>query len=302
MAIKTSRAKEPAQVYIDHEQCILCGQCIKVCYGKPLYIADGKIQVDQNRLFGCVGCGHCMAVCPQGCITIDGRCLSPSDSIDLPDVKNKTNYPELKNLMIARRSIRHYLDKEVEQDKIDKILDAASSAPFGYPPSDVRVLVINGKEKVKQFAFDNIDFAFSIRWLFSPLMQLLLRSFISKETAESLKTFVYPVCGFFAESKARDEDCLLYGAPTAMLFYGSAYSDPCDPYIAATYAMLAAESLGMGSCMIGSVVPFLKYSKKLKEKYNISRKMRDGLIVIFGYPAVEFRRGIKRTFADVRCF
>ena len=299
MAIATSRTREAAQVYIDHSQCILCGRCVEVCCGNPLYMAGGKIQVDQARLFGCVGCGHCMAVCPQACITVNGRCLSPSDCLELPDPDKRANYPELHNLLLSRRSIRRYSDREVEPEKIDQILTTASTAPFGYPPCDVGVLVIRGKDKVKQFAFANIDFSSRVRWLFSPLMQLVLRPFIGKAAVETFKSFVNPALGFFAEEKARGEDWLLYGAPAAMLFYGSPYSDPCDSYIAATYAMLAAESLGLGACMIGSVVPFLKYNTKLKEEYAIPRDMRDGLVVTLGYPAVKFRRGIRRTFRQV---
>jgi len=87
-----------------------------------------------------------------------------------------------------------------------------------------------------------------------------------------------------------------------MYFYGSPYTDPADPIIAATYAMIAAESLGLGTCMLGAVHPLIqngKKAQKFREKYGIKYTSREGLIVIFGYPAVQFRKGIKRTFACV---
>ena len=80
------------------------------------------------------------------------------------------------------------------------------------------------------------------------------------------------------------------------------YSDPVDPIIPATYAMLAAESLGMGSCMIGTIAPFLKYSKKLRGKYGIPLKNRQGIMVIFGYPAIKFHKALRRTFASVHYY
>ncbi|MBP1663624.1 MAG: nitroreductase [Bacteroidetes bacterium] len=86
-----------------------------------------------------------------------------------------------------------------------------------------------------------------------------------------------------------------------MYFYGSPYCDPADPIIAATYVMIAAESLGLGTCMIGSVHPLIQYGKKaekLRKKYQIKYKSREGLFVIFGYPAVHYNRGIMRTFAS----
>jgi nitroreductase len=85
-----------------------------------------------------------------------------------------------------------------------------------------------------------------------------------------------------------------------MYFYGSPYSDPADAYIPATYAMLVAESLGLGTCMIGSINPFLKRgASSLKKKYKINPKNRNGIFLIIGYPKVKYHKGIKRTFAKV---
>ena len=69
--------------------------------------------------------------------------------------------------------------------------------------------------------------------------------------------------------------------------------------VAATYAMLAAESLGLGSCMIGTPAYFIKYSKDLKQKYNLPRKNQPGIVVIFGYPRIRFRKALRRRLAKV---
>jgi len=64
--------------------------------------------------------------------------------------------------------------------------------------------------------------------------------------------------------------------------------------------MLAAESLGLGTCMIGSVHPFLSHgATALKKEYNINPKNRNGIFLIIGYPKVKYHKGIKRTFAKV---
>ena len=60
MPLVTRRAKENAQVIIDHELCSLCGLCVNVCTG-PLHIENDQVQVDQSILFGCYGCGQCAA-------------------------------------------------------------------------------------------------------------------------------------------------------------------------------------------------------------------------------------------------
>ncbi|MCI0522405.1 MAG: nitroreductase, partial [Bacteroidales bacterium] len=83
---------------------------------------------------------------------------------------------------------------------------------------------------------------------------------------------------------------------------GSPYSDPADPIVAATYAMIAGESLGLGTCMLGAIHPLIqngKKAEKLRGKYGIQYRSREGIFVIFGYSAVKYVKGIKRTFASV---
>ncbi len=93
-----------------------------------------------------------------------------------------------------------------------------------------------------------------------------------------------------------------YDAPLALYFYGSPYTDPADPIVAATYAMLAAESMGLGTCMLGAMHPFIQSGGKAKafrEKHGIKFKSREGVFVILGYPAVAYKKGIRRTFASI---
>jgi len=116
------------------------------------------------------------------------------------------------------------------------------------------------------------------------------------------KGFIRPLFKVYPEKMREEINVVNYDAPLAMYFYGSPYTDPADPIIAATYAMIAAESLGLGTCMLGAVHPLIQNGKKagkFREKYGIKYTSREGLIVAFGYPAVKFRKGIKRTFACV---
>lgn len=298
MSIKTSRTEGTAVICIDRKKCTACGLCAKVCCGQPLEFKNGEIHINQQRLFGCIACGQCMAVCPNSCISITGREMSPNDRVDLTDTDHAT-YSQLLSLMARRRSIRRYTDREVEQAKLEQILTAAAQAPMGIPPSDVRVLVLQGKEKVRQFSFDFIELAARQKWLFSPLARTLLRPILGKATVDVFKTFALPAVTDFIDAKKRGENHVLYDAPLAILFYNSAYSDPADASIAATYAMLSGEAQGLGTCMIGSMVPFIRYSKTFKHKYGIDAGMKDGLVVIFGYPEIHYSYGLNRTLAQI---
>lgn len=300
MSIFTSRTNENGRITILYDRCNSCGMCVEVCKDFSLKIEDGKLAVSEKPLFGCVACGHCMAICPQNAIEISGREMTADDRIDLSEMKNKSNYEQLKNLMIGRRSIREFKDQEPGEEMIQKIIDAAVSAPMGVPPSDVHLLVIKGKDKVREFSFDVIDYFRKISWVFSPKFIWMWRLF-GKEAYLMMKSFGNPLVNFMTETREKNENYLLYDAPLALYFSGSPYADPADAYIAATYAMLAAESLGLGSCMIGSIHPIIQYgAKKLKRKWKLQEKSPAGIVVIFGHPKYKFRSGIRRSFADVK--
>ena len=301
MPLVTRRAKGNAEVFIDHELCNRCGLCVKVCKG-PLYIENERLQVDQSILFGCIGCGQCAAICPHKCIVVKGRELSEKDLIDLPPPEQRADYEQLHSLLLGRRSIRDFKDREVEPEVIQKILDAVCTAPMGLPPSEVQVLVLKGFDSVREFAVDMVKVFKSSKWLFSPLALGIMRPFIGKEAYDLMKTFAAPLPDLFSEKMAQGEDLLLYGAPLAMYFYASPTSDPLDFAIAGTYAMLAAESLGLGTCMIGTIAPFLKYRNPVGKKYGIPTDNNHGIMIIFGYPKYKYTRSIKRSLGGVTYF
>ncbi len=301
MPIPTSRAKEKSNIKIDRDLCIGCGECVEVCKDFSLVLSDDKAEISDNPAFGCIGCGHCMAICPTGAIQITGRTLSPEDMFVLPAAETAAGYDQINNLFIRRRSIREFVDKPVPPEVIEKILAAARTSPMGLPPSDVNVLVLDSKEKNRQFAVDFCNFLERMRWFVSPWFLILMRPFWGKSNDEMFRGFVKPMFDIFTGMMKKGVNVVTYDAPLAMYFYGSPFSDPADPIVAATTAMYAAESLGLGTCMLGSVHPMIQNGsggRKFRETHGIKYASREGVIVIFGYPSVVYRKGIRRTFAS----
>jgi formate hydrogenlyase subunit 6/NADH:ubiquinone oxidoreductase subunit I len=303
MPIPTSRTHEAGQITIDQEKCNGCGLCVEVCSDNNISIIDGKATVTkENSVFGCIACGHCMAICPTGAIQVNGRCLSPDDLFTLPEKSEAASYDSLLKLYQRRRSIREFKDKPVEQELIDKILAAASQAPMGLPPSDVSVLVLNGKEKVFKFSKDYCDYLESLKWMVSPWFLTLARPFWGKANADMFRDFIRPLINTYTGSMKKGENMVMYDAPLALYFYGSPFTDPADPIIACTYAMHAAESLGLGTCMLGGIHLFIQSggaAKKFREKQGIHCKSREGLFLIIGHSKIKYQHGINRTFANV---
>ncbi len=302
MAIPTSRVKEIGTITLIDEKCNGCGLCVSVCKDFSLILENGKVALSNTPIFGCIGCGHCMAICPTGAIEISGREISPSDLFQLPQKESATDYESLLSLLMRRRSVREFNNKPVSDEMIQKIIDAATTAPMGLPPSDVNVLVLNGQAKVRAFAQDFCLYLKGMKWFVSSWFLALMRPFWGKANHEMFKGFVKPLFDVYIGSLEKGENVVNYDAPLAMYFYGSPFTDPADPIVAATYAMLAGESLGLGTCMLGAVHPLIQNGSKariFREKYGIKFKSREGLIVIFGHSKVKYQKGIRRTFASV---
>lgn len=302
MAIPTSRAKEAAEIRIDSEKCNGCGLCVTVCKDFSLDIENKKVQLSNTSVFGCIACGHCMAICPTGAIKIEGRTLSPNQLFDLPPKESATTYEQQLSLFQRRRSVREFQDRNIEPEVIEKILAAARTAPMGLPPSDVNVLILDSKEKSLAFVKDFCDYMKGMRWLVSGWFLALMRPFWGKANDEMFRGFVRPMFDIYPSYLNKGINVVTYDAPLTMYFYGSPFTDPADPIVAATYAMIAGESLGLGTCMLGAMHPLIQNggkAKKFREAHGIKYASREGLFVIFGYPAVKYRKGIERTFASV---
>jgi ferredoxin len=299
MPIQTGRASDSGCVTIDRTKCTVCGTCADICPSETLSLNNNQIVIDHQALFGCIACGQCMAVCPEECIEVTGRDLSPQDMVPLPPDESRTDYARLYSLLLARRSARRFSDKTVDQSTIDNLVAAVSTAPMGIPPSDVELLVLNSRAKVKEFGDDLVAGIKRSKPVLSLFASPIARPFVGKVTYLSMKTFIVPLCEFLVKSREEGNDYLFYDAPLAFYFHSSSFSDPADSIIAATYATIAAESLGLGSCMIGTVAPFLGRSKPMMKKWDIPAKNRQGLMVIFGYQTTPYRRAIKRRLARV---
>lgn len=299
MMISTSRTSENGTITIDHEKCNGCGICVNVCKSFCLELDGKKLHLTGDVKFGCIGCGQCVAVCQQDAIMVTGRTLSTDDYAPLKHLQMQPD--SLYSLMLNRRSVRDFHKHPVPDELIEKIMQFASTAPMGIPPSDVGVLIIKGSDKVREFSFDFIEILEKMQKMMKPLPLALMSLTMSKEDKKAMKEFVKPLVDFIVESKKSDKDYLLYDAPLAIMFYCKQMADSADPVIASTYAMLAAESLGLGSCMIGTIGPFIKRTgKSFKAKYGLPEKMRDSLVIIIGYPKYKYRKTIKRTFAEIK--
>ena len=59
-------------ITFDRDKCIQCGLCADDCVAKCISMNQNNYPYmkDENR---CLGCQHCLAICPKGAITFNDK-------------------------------------------------------------------------------------------------------------------------------------------------------------------------------------------------------------------------------------
>lgn len=289
---------EAVSTTIDRQRCTLCGQCVAVCPTESLAVRDGQLQTVSQGFMGCFACGQCMMTCSTGAIRVTGRRLAPEDLVPLPPKDETASAEQLDGLLVGRRSVRHFTEAEVPRELVDRILAMTATAPIGIPPSEVGIVVFHGRAKVRQFTVDALAAYAQVLRFTRPWLLALMRPVLGRAQYEMMRDFVRPLFEAMLHEAQQGRDVFTYDAPLALLFHYSPKGDATDAHIAATYAMLAAEALGLGSCMLGTPVA-LERARAFKEKYGIPAENKTGLALVIGYPKHHFRHGIRRQLASI---
>lgn len=291
--------KDRGRAMVDDAACTGCGLCVENCPDEVLSLVGGKARAGDGIFVGCLACGQCVAICPAEAIAVEGRGMRRDDRLPLPKIEAPATADQIAAILYGRRSVRRYAAREVERAMLDWILEMTATAPMGIPPSDVGVLVFHGRAKVATFAAEMCASFKQMAKQLNPFMLGLMRLWTKKTEHESMRDFIVPLLKMLSQKHEEGHDMFTYDAPAALLFHHGPLADGADCHIAATYAMLAAESQGLGSCLLGSAVG-LNYDKKLKAQYGIPAENKVGLAMALGYPAVKFQRGVKRRLASVK--
>ena len=292
--------EKPVKVNINEETCIKCGKCVDICPAYFLELHQGEFpsQVSVDKSFmGCIQCGHCMMSCPTAAIEILGEDIDKEHLASLD--KEKVSYDNFIELALQRRSVRKYTDKDISTSDLGKIIKAASTSATSVPPTETKVLIIKGREKVQELADDVIEELEKMKKALNPVVLNMIKVFKGKNSHKLFTDFILPLCDDIAEKRVNGEDVLFFNAPVVILFYHTDCAENVDAVIASNTAMLAAESLGLGTCYIGTLGAIFENSNRLKQKYKIQKSDKVGIGFTLGYPRVEFNKGFYRKFKEV---
>jgi len=280
---------------VSRELCTLCGACAEEC-GASLFKlttdqTDGSDRLVHEDPYGwCTGCGHCLAVCPESAILWNGAeaALEPS-GIEHPE--NLCSYDRLLPFLQSKRSIRRYRPRQPVREQITAVLEAMRWAPSGHNLQASRYLAITDRSLLQAITDHTVEGFRKFRTIIR--MRKLLKPFVPVNLYKVLDSPGL-LEGVNAMIRQREEgqDPILFDAPAAIVVYypNMGALSLIDPTISFTYGMLAAHSLGLGSCWIGFAIQSLYKDRAMRRLLGVPADMIVAGVMTLGYPVPVYHR------------
>lgn len=317
-----------ARFVVDGEKCNACQKCVDTCPGQLLEMV-GELPVNKHdtgkSALGCIGCKNCYAVCPEGAIDVRGyyqvehgfyqtQLRSPT----LPNPFGEAESPAFEELeprltpvekvIYTRRSNRLYKKKKVPEELLRRVVEAGRFAPSQGNSQPWSFIVLSDRDLI-----DRIGAECAKR--VAPVSKLYLGNGDKKKNL--LKTLAVNALARltpnnFDQRLAHGIDTVVHGekwdmflhAPSLILVLGDKRSigDPLiDAVLAAHNMVLAAHSLGLGTCYVG-FVKMLNTLPELKHELGIAWPYKVMTSIALGYPRTRTDKAVARERPKVTWF
>lgn len=244
-------------IVIDKMKCVGCGLCVSDCPNSYLYLENEKACTQK---VGCIECGHCYAICPQGAVTMVNYACDDEASVPMTSIDSETLLAAMK----SRRSIRQFTDQPVEEEKLQKILEAGRYAPTGANAQNVSFTILGSKQDQAEKIC--VGIFRKGKDLGSNFVQYLKRIEI-------------------------DDDFFFKGAPLVIVVHSK---NAVNASLVSAYMEIMAESLGLGVLYSGFFRLCAKLSKELRQLIGLPKGEEVVTCLIIGYPAVKYQRIVPR--------
>ena len=266
---------------INRDKCIACMQCIKDCPTQVISLVEGKAEINNT---GCIKCGHCVAICPVEAVSTDD--FDMNEVIPYDKETFSVDPENLMNFMKFRRSVRRFKDKEVEKEKILKIIEAGRFSQTSTNNQDVSYIVVTDRiDELKGLVHESLkkkgDYILAN---LSPETQHLERY---------AKAWVRMHEMYKVDPK---KDRIFFNAPLAILVKTNT---PINGGIASAKMELMVDALGLGTFFCGFLIAALKDSKELLDFFGVKDSNEIISCLVIGYPDVKYQRTAPRKKADI---
>lgn len=314
----------------ESKRCLNCGSCKASFAGFPEYF--GKI---------CLACHDCETVCPNHALLMpnfyrvdEGRFASdydfPLDSRDgmpnplrlgrpAPFREIESQITPTEKVIYERRSVRIFKPDPVPRELIERVLEAGRFAPTAGNCIGYKVTVITDKEILDEWHKSTIFFLSNVSnltmiknplWdIFKRILVLVRPSSFDQRPMAAISGLTRARFGSKNHRHGIHEIDTFFDAPCAILLHGHHHHVSHREIglgIIAQTMVLAAHSLGLGTCYQGlplntlKQAPWMKFKKGLREKLGIEWPYEPVVMFVMGYPAVKVDGAVPREFPQVK--
>lgn len=267
------------QFEVDQDRCTQCGECVRDCLFNVIEI-DEYPYISADNEPRCIGCQHCLAVCPTAALSILGK--KPEESSSLKDTLPSPQ--QMETLIMGRRSTRRYQKKGVAPELIHHLLEVTSHAPTAVNQRNTVLTVVDDAEAMDRFR--------------NEVTEAALKAARDGRIAPEMKRIED-----YLKGCEDGTDVIFRDAPH--LLVASAPPDTIAPmadcHIAVSYFELLANSHGIGTvwngiarAIISAVVPEAAIRLGIPEDHQIV------CVMSFGNPAVKYHRTVQRPGGVIR--
>ena len=134
-----------SKLKINEELCTACKMCQQVCIRDNIVVDDIARETGGN----CFECGHCMAICKAGAITLKSYEGNEDRIQEYNSREIPVEYDDLLQLLKQRRSIRWFKNKKIDKATFDKLFEGAYYSPSAQNNQDIEFVVVD--EKLDEF-------------------------------------------------------------------------------------------------------------------------------------------------------
>lgn len=289
---------------IDADLCIACNKCIDVCPDRILKTGrEGEIIVLNEQ---CMLCGHCQAVCPVEAIVIPAltshlglQSMDEEEASGLPGVSTAA----LLQLMRARRSCRLFTKDPVELSLLTDLVKIGTTAPSGTNSQGWQFIILPKRADVQRLGETTAAFYRDLnKKAANPFYRLISRLVAGEALSNYYKKYYATIKQGINDWDTHGVDRLFHGASAAIVV-GADQSASCpaeDSLLATQNILLAAQSMGLGTCLIGFVVEAAKRDKRISTLLQLGDNEHIYSVIACGYSAVRYKRAAGRRVVTPR--
>ena len=280
------------KITVDETACTRCGKCVDVCTFARVFelTNESSVAVAPER---CWGCGQCVAGCPTDAIDHDTFPLEQCPLIDKSDLPGRE---ALVASMRIRRSQRIFQDKTVDREVIRELVTLGRWAPTASNSQSVDWLAFDDPARIDELARGTVDeMARFVRLSQNALIRGLLPLFIGRQASSRLRG-MSGLIERFQSARDQGHDPIFYHAPVVLIGHcpsGNPFGRD-DVVYAAYNIMLAAETMGLGTCQIGFFQIVVEKSSRVARLLGLPKERAPQVALAVGHPRHTFRRGLPR--------